>query len=190
MPIFDEIVQQLQAREPLAPLYPTQLWSESLSHQIVQASDEELFGPLTAGPDETMSTACRAGLLLWNDDLDASHRISQGIENPTGSFWHAIMHRREGDAANSQYWWRKTGSHPAFADVYTEAMSTLDNESNEPAQELAASLRRAGTWAPIEFVAHCEMARLAGEEADWLKRVQGVEMAVLLNWCRARLENQ
>jgi len=186
MPTFDAIVQQLQAREPLAPLYPTQPWNQDLSRQIAQASDAELFGTAPSS-GSTMTTACRAGLLLWNDDLDGSHRISQGVEDATGSFWHAIMHRREGDAANSGYWWRKTGAHPAFAEVQAEALRVLQNESDEQAQEFAAALKRAATWLPVEFVAHCETARRDGDEADWLKRVQVVETAVLLRWCRNRI---
>src|SRR5687768_16030718 len=35
-----------------------------------------------------------AGLWLWHDYLDESHAVSQSLHSPTGSFWHAIMHRR------------------------------------------------------------------------------------------------
>lgn len=52
-----------------------------------------------------------AGLWLYVDDLDRSHTISQDIHSPTGSYWHAIMHRREGDFWNSKYWFRKVGDH-------------------------------------------------------------------------------
>src|SRR4051812_4745927 len=45
-----------------------------------------------------------AGLWLYVDDLDRSHTVSQSITDATGSFWHGIMHRREGDFANSHYW--------------------------------------------------------------------------------------
>src|SRR6185295_3279275 len=48
---------------------------------------------------------CRAGLWLLQDFLDESHAISQDIDTREGSFWHAIMHRREPDASNSKYWW-------------------------------------------------------------------------------------
>lgn len=58
-----------------------------------------------------------AGLWLYVDDLDRSHRISQQIDDTTGSFWHGIMHRREGDFSNSHYWFRRVGNHPAFADI-------------------------------------------------------------------------
>jgi hypothetical protein len=34
----------------------------------------------------------RAALWLYVDELDRSHTISQGIEDQTGSYWHAILH--------------------------------------------------------------------------------------------------
>jgi len=58
-----------------------------------------------------------AGLWLYVDDLDRSHTISQGIDTPTGAFWHGIMHRREGDFSNSHYWFRQVGEHPAFENI-------------------------------------------------------------------------
>jgi hypothetical protein len=64
--------------------------------------------------DPKMARACLAGLWLRFDFLEESHRISQEIDSPTGSFWHAIMHRREGDFGNSKYWWRRVGKHPAL----------------------------------------------------------------------------
>jgi len=191
MPLFDEVMRTLQAREPLPPLYPTQPWDNALSQQIQQAADEELFGPAApGGGPAAMKDACRAGLLLWNDDLESSHGIVQDLGDATGSFWHAIMHRREGDAANSHYWWRKTGAHPAFDDVYSEAMSVLDNESNGEAQDFAEVLKRAGTWVPMEFVGRCEMARRGQLQSDWLQRVQVAEMRGLLAWCRSQLNRQ
>lgn len=55
--------------------------------------------------------AMLGGLWLWHDALDECHRIVQDIASPTGSFWHAIMHRREGDFSNSKYWYRRCASH-------------------------------------------------------------------------------
>ncbi|MEJ7593047.1 MAG: hypothetical protein WKF77_15990 [Planctomycetaceae bacterium] len=56
-------------------------------------------------------------LLLW-DFLHESHEISQTMEGRgtprTADYWHAIMHRREPDAGNASYWFRRVGSHPAF----------------------------------------------------------------------------
>lgn len=59
--------------------------------------------------------ALAAGLWLYADELDRSHVISQQIGDATGSFWHGIMHRREGDFSNSHYWFNRTGEHPAMA---------------------------------------------------------------------------
>ncbi len=53
-----------------------------------------------------------AGLWLYVDDLDRSHTICQSIEDATGSYWHGIMHRREGDFPNSHHWLRRAASHP------------------------------------------------------------------------------
>ena len=55
----------------------------------------------------------QAGLLLYIDDLDGSHERSQSIESDEGSYWHGIMHRREGDFWNSKYWFRRAGSLPS-----------------------------------------------------------------------------
>lgn len=56
-----------------------------------------------------------SALWLYVDALDRSHKVSQGIGDATGSYWHGIMHRREGDFANSHHWFRKVGAHPAIA---------------------------------------------------------------------------
>src|SRR5687768_11836582 len=47
--------------------------------------------------DAEMARGCLAGIWLYHDFLDESHAISQEIATPTGSYWHALMHRRERD---------------------------------------------------------------------------------------------
>lgn len=71
--------------------------------------------------NSTMARACLAGLLLRLDFLDSSHRLTQDIETPTGSFWHGIMHRREPDFGNSKYWFRQVGQHPILEELRTDA---------------------------------------------------------------------
>src|SRR5688572_26185235 len=115
--MFDEIVQSLNNRTPLPPLYPTSTFDQALSARILDSSDERLFCEHSKVLSALQMQLLRAGLLVWNDDIDAAHVIVQDMGNATGSFWHAIIHRREGDASNSQYWWRRTGEHPAFASV-------------------------------------------------------------------------
>ncbi len=162
-------IQRLKARELLPPLYPTEVWDADLSTQIRDSTQS--------------SDAVRAGLLLWNDDLDASHTISQNISDATGSFWHAIMHRREGDASNAKYWWRRTDAHPAFGAVQQAVLAVLESETSAPAQNFADELRRAQTWLPERFVDACAAGKPSG---NWLLRVQTAEIETLLNWCFAQ----
>ncbi len=64
--------------------------------------------------DVEAADAMLAGLWLWHDALDRSHAISQAIASETGSFWHAIMHRREGDFSNAKYWYARCRRHPVL----------------------------------------------------------------------------
>jgi hypothetical protein len=137
MSLFDSLVQQLQNREPLPALVPRQVWNNEISQQVTTADDNTLFDSDSVA--STRGDACRAGLLLWNDDLDASHSIAQDIEDATGSYWHAIMHRREGDYSNANYWWRRTGEHPAFGKVHDAVLATLQSETNNDAQAFAGN---------------------------------------------------
>lgn len=70
--------------------------------------------------------AMLAGLWLWHDWLDESHAISQGLHSATGSFWHAIMHRREGDFSNSKYWYARCADHPILPSLNAQASAILN----------------------------------------------------------------
>ena len=96
------VVARLRARSPLPALFPPKPWTPW---------NADIHRELTADPPPawTVGASLRAGLLLWNDALDASHTLSQGIDNPTGAYWHGIMHRREGDLDNAGYWFRRVG---------------------------------------------------------------------------------
>jgi hypothetical protein len=81
-----------------------------------------LSAPIVSADD---GRAVLAALWLWHDGLDESHTISQGIETPAGSFWHAIMHRREGDFSNAKYWYARCRHHPALAEIPVHAESVV-----------------------------------------------------------------
>jgi len=66
------------------------------------------------------------GLLLLFDDLDSAHRICQSIETSTASFWHAIVHRREGDFSNSKYWYARAAGHPAAGPTVHDGSALVD----------------------------------------------------------------
>lgn len=172
---YTAIVSRLNSHTP--SLYPEDIWQPSLSAAIGDWNEP--------AADAEMQAACRAGLLLWNDDLDASHRVAQDIETPTGSFWHAIMHRREGDGGNSKYWWARTGRHPAFAGVRDAVLETLSAHGNGEAVAFRRALEQAGTWTPEVFVDCCEAWKKSGGDDAWLRAVQLAEMRALLDWCHA-----
>ena len=67
--------------------------------------------------DSSAATACLAALWLLAGDLDKSHALSQEIATREGSFWHGVMHRREGDFSNAKYWFRQVGNHPAYLEI-------------------------------------------------------------------------
>jgi len=55
-------------------------------------------------------------LALWHDgrgDWARAHDVAQEIDDETGSWVHAYLHRKEGDEANARYWYRRAGVAPA-----------------------------------------------------------------------------
>jgi hypothetical protein len=128
------------------------------------------FDPAKALPglaDTDMGYACLAGLWLYHDFLDDSHQISQGLHTPAGSFWHAVMHRREPDGFNSNYWWRRVGPHPVL-DRLRAAAPALGYRCTTPAA----------------FVAFCERCRDTGTADEELaERVQRLEWQLMFDWC-------
>ena len=151
---FDEIVAKLTVREPRPSLTPTQPFDMALSRTIRNAN---------------LPALVTCGLLIWNDDIPAAHPIAQDIENDTGSYWHAIVHRREGDFSNAKYWFRRTGQHPVLAELATV-----------PEAKLFAKM---GVLDGAAFVDACERAaRDKRDEA--LRALQVAEIQALLKYCR------
>ena len=82
---------------------------------------EEFRQTLTQpGPPKDLSQALRA---MWEDakgDWNAAHAIAQDIDDRTGSWIHAYLHRKEGALGNAGYWYRRAGQPVAH--------DTLDEE--------------------------------------------------------------
>jgi hypothetical protein len=92
----------------------------------------------------------RAALHLLADDLSTAHTLCQDIATPQGSAWHAIVHRREGDFWNSNYWWRR-----ASAIRWSPITPAGELASPEPAPHL-----------PSRFVDRVEQLLRRGPTAD------------------------
>jgi hypothetical protein len=113
---------------------------------------------------------CAAGLWLRFDFLDESHAISQEDEgDPDHDFWHAIMHRREPDAGNSKYWWRRVGHHPVLEQLRARA------------PEVGYTFTT-----PEAFVDFCERVRDSGSaDEETARAVQQLEWELLFDYCLA-----
>lgn len=103
-PLFDALPLD-RAMPDLCPRHPADQLALKTVHDIV---DNEAV----ANRPELI-----AGLWLYVDEIDAAHKVAQGLANQTGSYWHAIVHRREGDFSNSLYWYSATGAHPVMTRI-------------------------------------------------------------------------
>ncbi len=70
-------------------------------------------------------------LALWHDargDWDLAHGVAQDIEDATGAWIHAYLHRKEGDLGNAAYWYRRAArdvATGALDDEWTEIVTAL-----------------------------------------------------------------
>ena len=113
----------------------------------------------------------QAGLWLYVDQLDRAHAVSQAMDSPTGAFWHAIVHRREGDFSNSKYWYRRVGHHPSMAHIDISGGS-------------AGSGTSVGGYEPIAFVDRVERCwKEQDGRCPELVALQHREWASLFEWC-------
>lgn len=94
----------------------------------VRTSDQISSAVQSCGLEGTLA---EAGLWLLAGELDRSHDISQSYESAEGSFWHGIMHRREGDFGNAKYWFRRVGLHPVHERLSKHIDSNLDQFSSD-----------------------------------------------------------
>ena len=100
--------------------------------------------------DSQSANACLSALWLHHDFLDESHQISQSIPTSTGSFWHGIMHRREGDYWNSKYWFRQVENHPVFSLLSSTVSKLLDSMESE--QNEINEMTKKMSWDPFFYV--------------------------------------
>ena len=104
----EQIIKALSARSTLPPLTPKSVFDLTIRKAIEDNCPNRLIA---------------AALHVLNDDLNSAHPHAQAFEgDPTADYWHAIVHRREGDYSNSRYWFGRVGSHPVVLALYGDPL--------------------------------------------------------------------
>jgi len=184
--VSDQTLTQIKLllATPELPTLGTQPRAGVLAEAALNAKLDALFRETKlAAPQQEL---IRSLLLLWHDHLDASHDISQGIENADGSFVHAIMHRREPDYWNAKYWWRRVGAHPAFGEISRRVAELLVGSRRREEADLAKRILPHGKWDACTFVDLCEEAASDARHIEMLREIQRIETEVLLEAFLAR----
>jgi len=161
--LFGTCLAKLLTRMEPGLLVPRGPWNPELQRDLLT---------LDAGKDPA-HLALKAGLLLWNDDLDGCHKIAQDLSDEFGAYLHGVMHRREPDYGNSKYWFRRVGDHPLFPQLHASAVELLGDAPG--LEDYRKALTSAKKWDAFRMVDWCESA---GEEREvsFLRALQAIEI--------------
>jgi hypothetical protein len=131
-----------------------------------------------------MADAVRCGLWLWHDFLEPAHHLAQADQTVTGSLWHAIMHRREGDFSNSRYWYAKCRQHFILGPLAQHVQAMINPL---PADKRLLKLTFSG-WNADAFVELVEAVHDAPGDPlrELCIEIQQLEWRLLLEHCAAQ----
>ena len=172
-PVFEPLLD-LNRPFPVGMGEPDQRVFEALTAITVESAFEH-----DRTVDQAAAACCLSGLWMFHGFLDQSHTISQDITNPTGSYWHGIVHRREGDFSNAKYWFRQVGEHPSF-ELLDERISDHDALlQNKKAAKLCVR-----GYDPFQFVDYCRAYAKGEEDLElYCREVTRQEWWTLFDYC-------
>ncbi|MEQ1860271.1 MAG: hypothetical protein ABMA13_10065 [Chthoniobacteraceae bacterium] len=160
----------------LGKLLPKDILDRDLWRRVNQADDAAIAGAAIGDPGAFCLV--RGGLLYALDDLDGAHKFFQDEASDLASYWHGMMHRREGDFDNARYWFRRAGTVPFFDALHGRAA------------QFSADIAKQLSWDPYLFTGLCEQARFGAEdEGGELVRLQRAEFEAIFDysWRQARV---
>jgi len=101
-----------------------------MSALIGFAMDLESFRASLAAatPPPSLGPALDALWFEAKGDWERAHTLAQADEGGAGDWVHAYLHRKEGDASNAAYWYRRAGkpaSRTSLADEWTQIVTAL-----------------------------------------------------------------
>ena len=161
-----EVLSRLQPKEPL-------FWA--LSDEF-RSMDDAAVADGREVKDSAHLALVRGAILYALDELDQAHRVFQEDHTSLGSYWHGMMHRREGDFDNARYWFRRAGRLATFHTMHAGARSA------------SPTMARQETWDPYLLSGQCEQVRFGATELiPECQKLLRVEFDPLLaySWDRA-----
>jgi hypothetical protein len=171
MPTYADFIDRLFLHdELLRKLTPSEPLSTALVLSLRATDDAAISGGKTVGHAGNFALV-RGGLFYALDALDEAHAFFQDAPGDLGSYWHGMLHRREGDFDNARYWFRRAGALPCFGDLHRAA------------SEFSADMAKQPNWDPYLLTGECEQARFGAEESvAALVRLQRVEFDGLFDY--------
>ena len=156
--------------------------SQERKREQLEGLTAELVFPGQTVVDQDAALCCISALWLLHHFLDESHQVSQEIDTPSASFWHGIMHRREGDYSNAKYWFRRVGDHQVY-----EALASASREQIEQDRLPGALPLAEGQWDPFQFIDMCENVVVRGNrDRELCQTLARLEWELLFDNCHDR----
>ena len=156
-----------------------------LAGALAQPALSKLF-PSSARP---AVLALSAGLFQIHDFWDASHTAAQEAddmgETRFSAYWHGIAHRREPDAGNAAYWFRRVGKHFLLPALGAAARPILEKHGDS---RWISQLLGQGSWNTLAMIDLCTGARRGTLDELLARRLQRLEMQMLLEATLGALE--
>jgi hypothetical protein len=166
--------------------------SESLGPALVQqapphpglepALGEASLAQAFPGASRASLLALGAGLLQIHDFWGPSHVAAQAAddlgETRFSAYWHGIAHRREPDAGNASYWFRRVGRHSLFQSLGVQARPILVEHGDSG---LTGRLLGSAGWNPEAMIDLCVAARAGSSQEVLARRLQRLEMQQLVD---------
>jgi hypothetical protein len=155
---------------------------------LLRSLSEPAWVAVFPGAPHRLRLCLAAGLLQIHDFWAASHDAAQKAddqgERECSAYWHGIAHRREPDAGNAAYWFRRVGKHALFEPLAAEARPLLDEQADS---RLSDRLIPAGSWNATAMIDLCTRAKPGTPDEVVARRLQRLEMWLLLEATYAAL---
>ena len=129
-------------------------------------------------------SSVRAGSLWLHGFIDDAHKIAQDDTSVEGSYWHALVHRSEGDFDNSLYWFGRVGRHPIFPELRARLVALAGDFTKGGSAETLRAILSVRKWEPERFVELCRAAHASRVTSiDFLQRISAEEYDLLMAYC-------